>query len=276
MKKAFTRLAIVATSLLLIGAGCSYRATPPAQPGGEKPSVSEQNGAPVAARSEIKLARNDTSGEFFTDGKGMTLYLFNKDTADKSVCVGQCLSYWPIFYGGADLVIPGSLNKADFGETTTPDGQKITTYQGWPLYYYIGDKNPGDTLGENVNKVWFVMKPKYSVQFVADDSGNRLVDGRGRTLYLFTKDSKGKSVCEGQCLVNWPPFYEPASDLIIPSTWSKADFGETTTLSGQKIATYKGWPLYYYINDKARGDKTGQGVGGVWFTIDQDKQAAAL
>lgn len=255
-----------------MGAGCSNRGTnAPAQPSGEQPTAIEQPSAPTA-QAEVKLARSDQLGEYLTDGKGMTLYLFNKDATDKSACVGQCLVNWPIFYG-QDLKVPESLNKADFGETVTPDGQKISTYMGWPLYYYIADKKPGDTLGEDVGKVWYVIKPKYSLQFATDAGGNYMVDGRGMTLYLFTNDSKDKSVCAGQCLVNWPPFYD--ADLILPSVWNKADFGETTTPDGQKITTFKGWPLYYYVNDKVRGDKTGQGVGGVWYVIDPTKQAAA-
>jgi predicted lipoprotein with Yx(FWY)xxD motif len=275
MSKSILKASLVAAGILLMGAGCFNRGTQaPAAPSGGQPTTIEQPSTPTTptAQAEIKLAKSDTLGEYFTDGKGMTLYLYTKDTADKSVCEGQCLVNWPIFYG-QDLKIPEGLNKADFGETVTPDGQKISTYKGWPLYYFIKDKKPGDTLGEDVGKVWYVMKANYSVLFVTDASGNHLVDGRGNTLYLYTKDTANKSVCEGQCLVNWPAFY--AEDLVLPSTWNKADFAEIERADKVEQNSFKGWPLYYYVNDKARGDKTGQGVGGVWYVIDPDKQAAA-
>jgi predicted lipoprotein with Yx(FWY)xxD motif len=96
---------------------------------------------------------------------------------------------------------------------------------------------------------------------------NYLTGADGMTLYIFTKDAKdsGKSVCNGDCATNWPPLTVSSLDEV------KADSGATGALAlatrddGTKQVTYKGMPLYYFAADKAAGDTTGQGVGGVWF-----------
>jgi predicted lipoprotein with Yx(FWY)xxD motif/plastocyanin len=99
--------------------------------------------------------------------------------------------------------------------------------------------------------------------------GNYLVDGKGMTLYYFTKDSVGVSNATAAILANWPIF-NPAS-FLVGAGLSASDFSTITRTDGQKIAAFKGWPLYYYIKDVAAGDTVGQGVGGVWFVIDPAK-----
>ena len=86
------------------------------------------------------------------------------------------------------------------------------------------------------------------------------------TLYYFTKDSVGKSTATGAVLANWPIFN--VSNFVVPSTLNASDFGTITRDDGQKQATFKGWPLYYFIKDQATGDTQGQGIGGIWFVID--------
>lgn len=104
-----------------------------------------------------------------------------------------------------------------------------------------------------------------SVKIGMSNGGGYLTDSQGMTLYYFTKDVSGASVCNGKCAQAWPPFY--ADNLTIPSTLNKSDFGTITRDDGSKQTTFQGWPLYYWQNDKAPGDMTGQGVGGVWYTV---------
>ena len=68
------------------------------------------------------------------------------------------LTTWVPFYT-ASVAVPASLNKANFGTITRSNGQKQTTFKGYPLYYYSGDKAPGDTNGEGVGGVWHVVNP---------------------------------------------------------------------------------------------------------------------
>lgn len=93
--------------------------------------------------------------------------------------------------------------------------------------------------------------------------GDILVDGEGKTLYVFTKDVNGQSKCTGGCLANWPAYYAPnlqPGEGIITD-----DFGTITRDDGSMQTTYKGWPLYYFVNDAAAGDVKGEAVNNVWF-----------
>jgi predicted lipoprotein with Yx(FWY)xxD motif len=94
--------------------------------------------------------------------------------------------------------------------------------------------------------------------------GTILVDGEGRTLYLFTKDSPGKSACEGECLAAWPI----VEGEVTAGEGVDADLIGTMTRSDGKVqATYREWPLYYFAQDTSPGDVKGQGANGVWFVI---------
>mgnify|MGYP002402111076 CR=1 FL=1 len=97
-------------------------------------------------------------GNYLTDGKGMTLYYVKNDHIDKNSCTGACLEKWPIFHGGQITPPRGSAAK-EFGAFTRADGRKQSTFKGWPLYYFAGDKAPGDTNGHGVKDVWFVVNP---------------------------------------------------------------------------------------------------------------------
>ena len=101
--------------------------------------------------------------------------------------------------------------------------------------------------------------------------GNYLIDGKGMTLYWTSKDSVGQSNITGTTLANWPVFY--VSNLVLPSSLNIADFGSITRADGSKQATFKGWPVYYYINDHVFGDTIGQGIAGVWFAVNPTSSA---
>jgi predicted lipoprotein with Yx(FWY)xxD motif len=89
-----------------------------------------------------------------------------------------------------------------------------------------------------------------------------LVGATGMTLYTFDKDTagSGKSACNGACATNWPPFMAADSDK------PAGDFTIVTRDDGKKQWAAKGWPLYYWAKDSKPGDKTGDGVNGVWKT----------
>ncbi len=207
---------------------------------------------------------------YLTDSNGMTLYYFTKDVAGQSACYGGCAKVWPIFHANT-IDVPSTLSSSDFGTITRTDGTPQTTYKGWPLYYFAGDKAPGDVKGEGVRKIWYIMTvPFYSVMVgTSAELGNYLTDANGKTLYYFTKDSPSKSACYGRCAELWPVFH--AQNLIVPSGLKTSDFGTITRTDGTQQTTYKGYPLYYWVRDKSRGETTGQNVGKVWFVIDPDK-----
>ena len=88
--------------------------------------------------------------------KSMTLYVFDKDTADsgKSVCNGQCATNWP-------PLMAADSDKADRAWTivTRDDGKKQFAYKGKPVYYWIKDTKAGDKTGDGVGGSWHVAKP---------------------------------------------------------------------------------------------------------------------
>lgn len=96
--------------------------------------------------------------------------------------------------------------------------------------------------------------------------GLYLADGKGMTLYYFTKDSPGKSVCTGDCLTKWPPL-SAVGGTTVASGLDAKDFGELDTPGGKQV-TFRGYPLYRFFKDAKPGDTTGQGVGGIWFVVD--------
>lgn len=92
--------------------------------------------------------------------------------------------------------------------------------------------------------------------------GAILVDGRGRTLYLFTPDDGTSSPqCTGSCAATWPP--------LKASGTPRASGGAQQSLLGVESGqvTYNGHPLYLYAGDSAAGQTNGQGVGGIWYVV---------
>jgi predicted lipoprotein with Yx(FWY)xxD motif len=101
--------------------------------------------------------------------------------------------------------------------------------------------------------------------------GRVLVDGRGRTLYLFEADEFGLSVCNGKCARFWPPLLTAG----VPRAGGGAVaalLGTTRRRDGRLQATYQGYPLYRFLKDTRPGQANGQGVdafGGEWYVLDR-------
>jgi predicted lipoprotein with Yx(FWY)xxD motif len=94
---------------------------------------------------------------------------------------------------------------------------------------------------------------------------NDIVTGNnGMTLYVFDQDvaGSGKSTCNGPCAENWPPLI--ASDFAKSSEGGSSDLTLVTRDNGKQQWALKGKPLYYWFKDQKPGDKTGDGVKGVW------------
>jgi predicted lipoprotein with Yx(FWY)xxD motif len=92
----------------------------------------------------------------------------------------------------------------------------------------------------------------------ANKEQGTLVGSNGMTLYVFDKDSGGKSACNGPCASNWPPLMANAGDK------ASGDWSIIMRDDGQRQWAYKGRPLYFWAKDQKPGDKTGDGFNGVW------------
>lgn len=106
----------------------------------------------------IKIMRKEMVGEYLADGTGMSLYSFNRDEKDTSNCLEGCAVNWPPFYTDLAAVIEG-CDPGNFSTITRTDGRRQTTYNGLPLYYFKNDKYPGDTFGQGLGDVWFLVTP---------------------------------------------------------------------------------------------------------------------
>lgn len=99
--------------------------------------------------------------------------------------------------------------------------------------------------------------------------GQILVDGAGKTLYLFVADSGSLSTCYTSCAQLWPPVLTSGPPQA--GTGATASLlGTTTRTDGKTEVTYGGHPLYYFVSDKQAGDATGQDVdsfGALWWVV---------
>lgn len=145
-------------AVALVAAACSAGgATSGAGPYGAGPTTS--SGGPAAGVVDL---RGSPLGQTLVDGQGRTLYLFEADGAGRSECNGGCATAWPPYLGGgtpqAGTGVTGSL----LGTTTRGDGGTQVTYSGHPLYYYVGDAEPGDDAGQGLDQFgakWYVLGP---------------------------------------------------------------------------------------------------------------------
>ncbi len=108
--------------------------------------------SPSFAQSPGKTM-DTTAGKVYADEKGMTLYVFDKDEANKSNCIGDCAKAWPPYMAAADAKAEGEWTIVD-----RSDGTKMWAYEGKPLYFYADDKKAGDVTGDGKGNVWHVAK----------------------------------------------------------------------------------------------------------------------
>jgi predicted lipoprotein with Yx(FWY)xxD motif len=105
-----------------------------------------------AAGSAATLkTRHGKLGTFLVDGKGRTLYLFQKDKTKQSRCSGACATAWPPLLTTGRPKASGSVRKALLGTSRRSDGTTQVTYNGHPLYRFIQDTEAGDTNGQGVD-----------------------------------------------------------------------------------------------------------------------------
>ena len=126
--------ATVAASVIALALTGAFVATPKTQP--------------VASGAQTLDARQIGGVNLLTNAKGLTLYWFAPDSPNKSVCYGSCAAYWPPVAGNASA---GPGVTGTIGTIKRTDGTTQATYDGHPLYTYIGDSAPGQDGGNNIN-----------------------------------------------------------------------------------------------------------------------------
>jgi predicted lipoprotein with Yx(FWY)xxD motif len=107
----------------------------------------------------IGITADPVNGSILADDRGMTLYRYTPDQPNSSTCYDGCARAWPpvlvdALPEGVDPTIGIGL-----GLATRTDGTLQLTYMSAPLYYYVGDIQPGETTGQASDDVWFVVNP---------------------------------------------------------------------------------------------------------------------
>ncbi|MCZ2401851.1 hypothetical protein IV498_01295 [Paenarthrobacter sp. Z7-10] len=156
-------------------AGSGGAAAPAANPASSAAATAGSSGSSGSAAETSKLAVSTSSlGQIIVDGAGMTVYVFDKDVANsgKSNCSGGCLASWPpvIAKRGAPSLAGIS---AKVGTIPTANGAKQVTINGLPVYYFAADRAAGDTKGQSVNNIWWVL----------DSAGTRIGNTGGTSGY---------------------------------------------------------------------------------------------
>jgi predicted lipoprotein with Yx(FWY)xxD motif len=167
MKGKTTLISLVAIALVAaVVAGCG---------GGNNTATaaSSQSGG----SHTIAVSNNGNLGKILVDSKGRTVYLFQKDTGSMSTCSGACATDWPPVTTTGKPTAGSGLTASMVGTTTRSDGTKQVTYNGHPLYQYVGDQKAGDTNGQGVSAFgarWYAVSPAGStVTAMGSGSGGR-------------------------------------------------------------------------------------------------------
>ena len=120
----------------------------------------------------LNIATDPKLGKILVGENGMTLYMFTKDKADTSNCNAECLKKWPALITQGNPVLGDGVDASMVGVATLADGSKIVTYNHMPLYYWYKDLKAGDTNGQAVGDVWFVLNPDGNPVGLSDANTN--------------------------------------------------------------------------------------------------------
>ena len=152
MRKTFVAAALLAAfALALAACGGSDE-----EGSGTAATAAPTTAAAEAANGTTVAVASRSLGDILVDAEGRTLYAFTKDQGDQSACSGQCADNWPALTGPATAGT--DVQASLLSSAVQADGSSQVTYGGKPLYYFAGDKAPGDTKGQGLNGVWWVVK----------------------------------------------------------------------------------------------------------------------
>jgi predicted lipoprotein with Yx(FWY)xxD motif len=135
-------------ALALTVSACASSGSSSSAPVANTPAAGGNSSSAAAAGANTVTAKAIGSQQVLVDSQGMTMYWFAIDTPSKSNCSGQCTTYWPVVKGP---LTAGSGVTGTLGTITRSDGTTQATYDGHPLYTYIGDKSPGQASGNGKN-----------------------------------------------------------------------------------------------------------------------------
>jgi len=126
-------------------------------------SASSQANATSVSKSTLSVGQS-RYGRVLFDGKGRALYGFTRDRrGGASRCYGDCARAWPVYFKSGTLRAGAGVKQRLIGTTKRKNGRLQVTYNGWPLYYYVHDTQPGQITCQNVLEyggTWLVVSPR--------------------------------------------------------------------------------------------------------------------
>lgn len=145
------------------GGGSSAPAAPATSASAAPPPASSPASSGSASASVIKTMQG-SAGIWLTDQTGRTLYIYTVDQGTTSACYNACATAWPPFTATGTVSVSGQfLQQSLVGSTTRTDGTTQVTYGGHPLYYFKGDSGPGETKGQGLQGVWYILGPRANI-----------------------------------------------------------------------------------------------------------------
>ena len=170
------KLGIPLAAVLAAAACGSAAAASPSAPASSAPAAGSS--ASASTTGTVITTHAGSAGAFLTNGSGRTVYLWAKDGMNMSACSGACAAAWPPVPATGTLTATGGAKASDLGTITRSDGTKQVTYDGHPLYYFVGDSAAGQTNGQgsdNFGAKWWLVAPSGAKITATDDRGR----GRG-------------------------------------------------------------------------------------------------
>jgi predicted lipoprotein with Yx(FWY)xxD motif len=150
-------IAAAAMAFVAVGCGSSSKSTSAGGSSGTTGTTASQSETTTQA-ADVMVAKSSL-GDILVDSKGMTIYLFTDDKSTTSACTGGCLTAWPpvTSTSTAPTAGPGVTAKVTTAKQT--DGSEQLVVNGHLVYTFAKDAKPGDTTGQGVGNVWYVLTP---------------------------------------------------------------------------------------------------------------------
>ena len=168
--RSYVSAAVIAAGIALAASACSSSvsssgttAAPAASSATAQPSTPAAASSSTAATTIDLQSATGIDGKFLADGQGRALYLFEADKGSTSTCSGACASAWPPVTASTMPMAGGGVSQSLLGTTKRADGTEQLTYNGHPLYYYVGDTGPGTAKGQgskDFGASWYVLSAK--------------------------------------------------------------------------------------------------------------------
>lgn len=162
----FVSVAILAVAAVLAGCGgSSTTSTTTATTSTTSATATSTSGSATASTATISVGTVSGLGQVLVNGQGHTLYVFMPDNHTKVTCTGSCAQLWPpakLSGSQKPAAAAGAVKASLLSSDPDPEGGRVATYAGWPLYTYVGDSSPGQATGQGLEAsggLWYAISP---------------------------------------------------------------------------------------------------------------------